>query len=330
MLKIVKSRVYNYDSMNPAVIGKRETDPIPEEMDAEPMTVLDEAALAAEAERIRQEEEKKRIEEEISRRVRDIEGYRRAETEAERKRILTSAAEEADRLIDDAKDRTRTALEAAAQECERLKEEAREEGYSAGFEAGKSEAMAQCEKYLEAAARFMGEINSRKEAYYISHEYELCETVMAMVRKITLSEIRTDPDIIAKIAAAAAKGFRNSDYIKISLCQGEASKEFVTDAEFVKSIIPFIPEIEVEELSPEDVPQGTIVIDNGSEIIDASIPTQLDFLREIVRNASGAGNDAPESTEKSSEENAPAAKAKRSSAKKNTDEEFAETEQLTF
>lgn len=269
--------------------------------EAEAMTPADEEALRAAEEKRKAEEEKQRFEEEVQKRADAIVNAKRAAIEAEYKRLVSSGNANAERMIADAKVKTKAVFEAAAEQCEKLKELARHDGFAAGYEAGKEEALKKCEKYLEAAAKFLSEINSRKEAYYISHEYELCETVMAMVRKITMSEIKTDPAVIDRIIADAAKGFRNSDYVKISLCEGEASKELVTDAEFVKSLIPFIPEVEIEELSREDVPEGTIVLDNGSEIIDASIPTQLDFLREIVRSSGGSAEGKEPAEEKEAE-----------------------------
>jgi hypothetical protein len=108
-----------------------------------------------------------------------------------------------------------------------------------------------------------------------------------MVRKITLNELITDDRFVERVIANAAKSFRNSDYIKISVLEGEVSKEFVSDAEFVNKLIPFIPEIEVEYLNPDEAEPGTIILDNDTEIIEASVPTQLEFLKEIIRNTRG-------------------------------------------
>lgn len=69
--------------------------------------------------------------------------------------------------------------------------------------------------------------------------------------------------------------------------EGDVSKEFTADAEYVKSIAANIPDIEVEYLSPSDNPKGTVILDNDSEIIDASVPTQLEFLKEIMKKTRG-------------------------------------------
>lgn len=286
MLKIVKSKVYNFDSSKLVPVGEQEQkkpEPVPEEV---PEPTPEEIAAKQEAERAKRlEDEVKRFNEAVIKRSEEIILARKKKMDEDYERIVAAGKNSADKMIEDARSKTKAVFAAAEEECDRLREKSRKEGFEAGFEAGREEALKKCEKYLETAGALLSEINSKKEAYYISHEYELCETVLDMVRKITLSEIKTDPEVIDRIAANAARSFRNSDYVKISVAQGEASREFVTDKEFVKSLIPFIPEIEIEELDPLDAPPGTVVLDNGSEIIDASIPTQLDFLKEIMKNS---------------------------------------------
>ncbi|MCM1579207.1 MAG: hypothetical protein NC078_10460 [Ruminococcus sp.] len=296
MLKIVKSKVYNFDNTKPVQLGepvkKAPKKPEKEDVPEEPKISKEELERIREEERRRHaEEEARRFNEAVAERCNEIIRGRKAQMDAEYNRLVESGTSNAERLIEDAKAKSRAIFEATDDECAQLKEKARMEGFEAGFEVGKSEAVRECRKYLDSAAALINEINAKKEAYYVANEVELQETVMEMVKKITMEELKTDPKVIERICRNAAKNFRNSDYLKISLCKGEAAKEFVSDKEFVKGLIPFIPEIEIEELEPEDTPEGTIVLDNGSEIIDASIPTQLEFLKEIMKSSGGGNED---------------------------------------
>ena len=110
-----------------------------------------------------------------------------------------------------------------------------------------------------------------------------------MVEKVTKEELKTDPKVIERIIADAAKSFRNSDYIKISLAEGQVSRELKSDEKLIKQLIPYIPDIDVEILP--DAEEGTVILDNNEEISDASVPTQLEFLKEILRNTRGENND---------------------------------------
>ena len=120
-------------------------------------------------------------------------------------------------------------------------------------------------------------------------EEELKETLFCMVEKVTKEELKTDPKVIERIIADAAKSFRNSDYIKISLAEGQVSRELKSDEKLIKQLIPYIPDIDVEILP--DAEEGTVILDNNEEISDASVPTQLEFLKEILRNTRGENND---------------------------------------
>lgn len=285
MLKVVKPSQAVFDYNNKVAIDNTVVMP-------EPPEESDEFLSFREKKEREEEERQRKLREQVeteNRILREIEaGVERQMNErnmvinGERDRILEEAHNQAETIIAEAKTAAMHYLRQAENDNAIAAEKARKAGYTDGYSAGKKESLAKCGTYLKAAAGFLDEINSRKEAYYISNREEMKETVLELVKKITLQEIKTDPTIIEGIIAQAAKNFRNSDYVKISLANGEVAQKLRTDANFVKELIPFIPDIEIEVLNEAE--DNTVILDNGSEIIDASVPTQLDFLREIVKN----------------------------------------------
>ena len=247
----------------------------------------DEEELRREEERKRLEEEKRQREEEIQRRVDSALSGKLYEAQQKADRILADAKQEAARLEADSREAALKIINKANEDGEVIRENAAKEGYKDGFEKGHSESVEQCSGCIDACARFLEEINSRKEAYYLSNEQEILDTIFAASEKIVMDRLERDDRMIERIIAQAAKSFRNSDFIKISVIGGEVSKQMRTDADFIKGILSYIPEIEVEYLDPEDEPAGTVVLDNGNEVVDASVPTQLEFLREIMKNTRG-------------------------------------------
>ena len=285
MLKVVKPSQAVFDYNNKVAIDNTVVMPEPPE-DSEEFLSFREKKEREEEERQRklreQVETENRIQREIEAGVERQMNERHMVINGERDRILEEAHQQAETIIAEAKSAAMHYLRQAENDNAIAAEKARKAGYTDGFASGKKESLAKCGTYLKAAAGFLDEINSRKEAYYISNREEMKETVLELVKKITLQEIKTDPKIIEGIIAQAAKNFRNSDYVKISLANGEVARKLRTDANFVKELIPFIPDIEIEVLNEAE--DNTVILDNGSEIIDASVPTQLDFLREIVKN----------------------------------------------
>lgn len=245
--------------------------------------------ISAEEQRKRAEEEKaeqeRRINEEVETRYSKMLAERSAALEQERAKILEDGRSEAATITAEAKAATMAVMEKAKRECAMLKEQARKEGYDEGFAEGKKDSLDKYEKYIDASGRLLSEINSRKEAYYVSSEEEMRQTVFELVNKIVRTELKINPQVVEGLIAEAAKNFRNSDYIKITLAEDGITERFRTDEKLVKDIIPFIPEVEIE--LDEDAEEGTVIVDNGSEIVDAGVPTQLEFLKEIMRTTRG-------------------------------------------
>lgn len=297
MLKIVKGigPVYGYGE--PVKISNKVYMPVEEsdeENAGEPRISEEELEeqRRVEEQRRKEEEEKereRRIQEEVDVRFAQLVYQRQESMEKERSEIIAQAKKQAAAMTADAKAATMSVIDKAEKECIMLKEQARQEGYKEGFASGKDESLEKYRKFIDAAGKLLAEINSRKEAYYISSEEEMRDTVFELVRKITAAEIKTDPRVIDGIIGEAAKNFRNSDYIKITLAEDGITERFLTDEKLMREIIPFIPEIEIE--FDDEAEEGTVILDNGSEIVDAGIPTQLDFLKEILKNTRGESDE---------------------------------------
>lgn len=281
--KLFRSQPCFYGNCEPVKIDN--TIIVPEDETEEELSE-EEIARKRQAEK---EAEEKRFRDAVDSEVNRIIEARRNEIEQERARIIDAARAAAKGMTDDAKAATAAVLERANKECAILKEKAKAEGFKEGFDEGKRQSIEKCTKYVDASAQLLADINSHKEAYYLSNEGELKDTMFLMVEKIVKAELETAPEVIERIIADAAKGFRNSDYIKISLAEGEVSRKLKTDEKLIKQLIPYIKDIEIEIL--RDAEEGTVILDNDEEIVDASVPTQLEFLQEILRNSRGENAD---------------------------------------
>lgn len=286
MLKIYKSQSYCYGASEPVKIDNTLHLPGEEEEQEEEQKPALPTPEELEEQRLREEAEREAlINAEVERRyAAAVEDYC-ARTEAVRREIIEKAQLEANNIAENAKTTTAAVLEKANKECAILKEKAKAEGFKEGFDEGKRQSLEKCTKYVDAAAQLLADINTHKETYFLENEEEMRETMCEMLEKITAEELKVHPDVIQNIIGIAAKSFRNSDYIKISLAQGEISRELRTDAKLIKKIIPYIKDIEIEILS--DAEDGTVILDNGEEILDASVPTQLEFIKEIMRTTRG-------------------------------------------
>lgn len=289
MLKIVRNIGTAYEMGEPVTIDN--TVYIPVENDETGELLSEEEIRRREEQEAAEKKaaEEYRINEEVAKRLRVALAERSAQLDKERAEIIEQAKKEAAAITADTKAATMAVMEKAQNECVILKEQAKQEGYDEGYASGREESLEKYKKYIDASGKLLSEINSRKEAYYISNEDELRTTVFEMVKKITRAELEANPKIIEGIVAEAAKNFRNSDYIKVTLAEDGLTERFRTDEKLIKELIPFVPEVEIE--FDDEAEEGTIILDNGSEIVDAGIPTQLDFLKEILNNTRGKTQD---------------------------------------
>lgn len=201
-------------------------------------------------------------------------------------KIIDEAEEKAEKLLAKSKEEAQKLLDTAKEQSVNLRHTAQQEGYAAGYNdgeaQGKKDAFAQAQEYLDSAKQFLERIQAEKEELFISYENDIFETALDIANKVTLDSLnQKDGRVVAGILKQAAKSFRSSKYLKISLYKNEVTAKLAADADFVKSISETIPHIEIELL--KDAEEGTIILDNGSEITDAGVPTQLKMITELGR-----------------------------------------------
>lgn len=245
---------------------------------------LEEERLAKEEEeRLAQEAaaaaEEARIQAEVDARVAEM----REVLEAQHRNVMFKAHSVAETIINSAHEDANAILAKANVKIHDLKEEAKISGFKEGYDTGRAEAIKEVNVLLDQVKGLLDEINRRKDAYYAAHEDRLLTTVMEMVEKILAKELEIDKTALLSIATQAAKGFRNSAYLKVSVAKGELGFTMQSDPELVKAIAPTVPDIELELLADAD--GGTLILDDGHNIVDASLPTQLEFLKEILTSA---------------------------------------------
>ena len=114
------------------------------------------------------------------------------------------------------------------------------------------------------------------------YEDDIIKTIFEISQKVVLDSLGDDDkEIIKKTVKNAIKHFRNSQYLRISICNNEYNRELAADEDFLKQLSTNIPNIEIELL--KEVENGTVILDNGNEITDASISVQLKMIEELGR-----------------------------------------------
>ena len=198
---------------------------------------------------------------------------------AEKKaKAVTDAAEKAAKQMTDS-------LEA---ECAVAREEARRLGYAdgnaageeSGYAAGEQRGYDVCKETLTELCAMLTAIPREKEQIFKEHEAKLFDLIFTICNKVTAKSLtQKDKSVIANMLKEAAKGFRNSNYIKVSLSKHDIDESANVDLEDLAQIFGDAQQVEFEVL--KDAPKGTLILDNGSEITDAGIDTQLKMIKSL-------------------------------------------------
>lgn len=239
---------------------------------AAPKITREELLDQREAELIERERETERLKEELAElREKYIEQGKEVILEAKRRAegIVNGAKQEADDIISDAE-----------QTRDDVFIKARAEGFEQGKRDGVAACMAAGQDILDEAREFSDRINEGKVRLFERYDQEIFETVMAIANKVTLNSMAVkDGTAAKKLIKKAAKDFRNSQMIRITLDENGASTELAGDYEYLKELCGGVEHVEVELLADAD--PGTVIVDNGEEITDAGIQTQLKMIREL-------------------------------------------------
>lgn len=196
------------------------------------------------------------------------------------KEVILEAKRRADTIISTANDNASQIISDAQTNRDSVFIKAKAEGFEQGKKDGQDACLAAGRDILDEARSYAERINSDKEKLFAGYEKEIYETVMSIANKVTLDSITSnDSTAIRRLIKKAAKEFRNCDRIKITLRDNGANQELTGDYEYLKELCGGIPNVEVELLP--DVEEGTVIVDNGSEIVDAGIQTQLRMIQEL-------------------------------------------------
>ncbi len=228
------------------------------------------------------------------------------------KEVILEAKRRADEVIANAEDKAQQIAEDAEKNRGGVFIKARAEGFEQGKKDGVAACLAQGEGVLNEARSFMESINARKAELFSKYEKEIFDTVMEIANKVTLDSMAVkDGTAAKKLIKKAAKDFRNSQLIRITLDENGATTKLAGDYEYLKELCGGVAHVEVELLA--DGEPGTVIVDNGEEITDAGIQTQLKMIKELgsgmfledapkKRRRKKAAQDVPEEPEEEQEE----------------------------
>lgn len=209
----------------------------------------------------------------------EIEATRKA------KEILEQAKEEAESIIADASSLAKSdveyIIEKAKQDAEIIKEEVKKEAYNQAYEDCMTEIEEYKRNYLYNLDKFIEETISRQIDFNNNLEENIFEISSCVCKKIISTSIEKDKKFILNIIKDAVSHFKDKDKITITL-----SKKLSEDIDKFNVSLSKTKLFKDKKIDFElkDISDTSIYISDDDTVLDASIDSQLDALKDIFKN----------------------------------------------
>ncbi len=204
--------------------------------------------------------------------------------------------EKAHSIIAESKKQADNILETARKEADQIRKEAYEEGFDEGREKGYEEGFAHGsaegesiynEKIVQLeqqVADYIEDVQVEKEKVLEKYMDDLKEVALAIGEKIVRTSLRSNVRVIERMILAATDKLKKSTWAKIYVGSQEGMAADVrADPKFLQELSRLSDSVKI--IVMEDMEPGACIVERPEEIIDISVSTQLENIREIMNNA---------------------------------------------
>ena len=208
--------------------------------------------------------------------------------------VVEDAREQARQILLKANQLAGDILREAGTQAEQLKKTAIEEGCKEGFEAGyksgtEQAAMEQADFFRRQEEEFrkdmeqaLSSIDQAKEKSLRNYLEELKDCSVAIAEKVIHISLRSSGEVIKRMLVAETEKLRKTAWVKIYMEKTDYDMMAEADADVVSELAKLSDNIKFVVMDKES--SGNCIIEMPDEIVDISVDTQMDNIREILGN----------------------------------------------
>lgn len=203
-------------------------------------------------------------------------------------KIIENAKQEATQMMIQARNTAEQLLEEAKEEIENLKKEAFSSGYEDGYKDGYHKAVEEQEKaLLEMQESFqqdmkiaLSSIADAKEKSLHTYLDELKECAIAIAEKVIHISLTSSGDIIKRMIISETEKLKETAWVKVYMEKTDYEMMMQADADVVNELSRLSNNIKFVVMNQDK--RGSCIIETPEEIIDISVETQLENIKEIL------------------------------------------------
>ncbi len=185
-------------------------------------------------------------------------------------------------------------LEAERRHAQEEAAQAREAGYRAGYETGYEEGRRRAdgefrrefEKQLlafqEDVERALQAVEAAKERCLHNYIDELKDCAIAIGEKVIQISLRSSGEVMKQMIISATEKLKKTAWVKIYIDKADYDMMMEADADIIDELSHLSDNIKFIVMDKEDT--GSCIIEMPEEIVDVSVNTQMENIRDILEN----------------------------------------------
>ena len=202
--------------------------------------------------------------------------------------ILEDARRDAEAL----REQMRAEFEA---ECEQIRKTVREEGYRLGYAEGMAHAMQDgrderermAQEQIKGVEAFLESAVHVRDRLLDDAREDLKELALAIAEKVIHVSLKNSSDIILRMVDAATDTHKRCEWAHIYVADCDVGGKAYTVPELSAALSHISDRVKVIPMPDEE--SGTCIVELPDVILDASVSTQLDNLKEVLESAAPDG-----------------------------------------
>ena len=210
-----------------------------------------------------------------------------AKDEEQEERFATEAANE---IIAEAEKKAEQILADARGQADILRQKAFRDGYEEGCQNGTRDAYEEQRKLLDQeirqlqtnAADVIESVSIEKAKLLEQYVDDLKRISLAVAEKIIQTSLQSSGDIVKRMILAATDKITKKQWAKIYITKCDTGISMDVDTEFLDAMSKLSENIKI--ITMDNGEEGTCIIELPDEIIDASVSTQLENIKDILNN----------------------------------------------
>lgn len=152
-------------------------------------------------------------------------------------------------------------------------------GFEEGLRQGKEAAEMKIMKPYNDLRLLINSIEEKKVEIFNDYENELKELALSVAKKVIDINLEKDDSLFLNIFNNAVKEYKKLEWVKVTV-SGYESSVAVTRTDKLLELAKGATDIDIKIF--EDAPRGTCIIETPHSIVDASVDTQLQRIKNIL------------------------------------------------